>query len=96
MPPHGAKFAPWTTVRDKVGTLYLAAGTWRDAAGHEVETPQPIETGRPSAGAVVNPEGETEPATNLPRDAGMPEGGGPWEPPPVRDTGERQEGGAGG
>src|SRR3954469_19970731 len=30
MAPSDAKFSPWTSVRDREGTLYLAKGTWRD------------------------------------------------------------------
>jgi hypothetical protein len=39
VPPAGARFSPWTSVRDRAGTLYVAAGSWRDASGHEIEEP---------------------------------------------------------
>jgi hypothetical protein len=39
VPPAGASFSPWTATRGRDGTLYLAAGTWRDAQGVEVEEP---------------------------------------------------------
>src|SRR5690606_4140237 len=35
-PPAGARYAPWTTVRDEDGNLYAAAGTWRDARGAQI------------------------------------------------------------
>ena len=38
-PPSGARFAPWTTVRDVTGTLYFAAGAWRASSGAEVAEP---------------------------------------------------------
>lgn len=46
-PPSGARFAPWTTVRDRIGTLYFAGGTWRDAASAEVAEPEPLAIGGP-------------------------------------------------
>lgn len=42
VPPKGARFAPWTTVRDPRGTLYIARGTWRDDAGVPVPEPEPL------------------------------------------------------
>lgn len=63
--PPNASFAPWTSVRNARGTLYLAEGTWRDAKGAEVPAPKILKVGAPSAGAVTNPEGEViaNPAT---------------------------------
>lgn len=58
VPPPGASFAPWVTVRGAIGTLYLAEGTWRDSKGTEVPAPAILKVGTPSAGAVTNPEGE--------------------------------------
>jgi hypothetical protein len=60
IPPKDAAFAPWIAVRDKSGVLYVAAGTWRDKAGKEVEEPGALASGRPAGGSVVNPEGETQ------------------------------------
>ena len=57
-PPAGARFAPWTTVRDRTGTLYFSGGAWRDDAGNEVQEPAPLATGAATAAAVVSPEGE--------------------------------------
>ena len=56
IPPKDSKYAPWTSVRDVMGTLYVAEGKWRDAQGHELADPQPLATGRPSAGAVIDCE----------------------------------------
>lgn len=65
VPPAGASFAPWVTVRGKMGTLYLAEGTWRDAKGAELAAPAILKVGAPNAGAVTSPEGEViaNPAT---------------------------------
>ncbi|HVJ94841.1 MAG TPA: hypothetical protein VM580_33890, partial [Labilithrix sp.] len=41
VPAPGARFAPWTTVRDAAGTLYFASGRWRDPWGQELPEPQP-------------------------------------------------------
>jgi hypothetical protein len=62
VPPANASFAPWTAVRDELGNLHVAQGAWRDAKGNEVNAPKALAFGRPSAGPVVNPEGEEEPA----------------------------------
>lgn len=48
VPPKGASFAPWTTVRDDEGILYVAQGTFRDARGAALDEPDPIATGRPN------------------------------------------------
>jgi hypothetical protein len=72
-PPRHAAFAPWTTVRDANGTLYFAAGTWRDATGAEVPEPAPIASARPHRGTVVNAEGEEVPPSPI----ASPERGAP-------------------
>ncbi len=61
--PPGVAFAPWTTVRAANGTLYAAEGAFRDAKGNAIAQPAPLATGRPRGGAVVDPEGDTVPAT---------------------------------
>ncbi|HVH44521.1 MAG TPA: YXWGXW repeat-containing protein [Labilithrix sp.] len=71
-PPAGARFAPWTTVRDRVGTLYFAGGTWRNASGQEVAEPEPLAVGGPAPAAVVTPEGEeVTQGPEAPLDAGV-------------------------
>ena len=66
-PPENAKYSPWTMVRDKLGTVWVAEGKWRDKEGRELPDPAPVLVGRPSAGTIVNPEGEEVPATpNVP------------------------------
>jgi hypothetical protein len=42
VPPPDGRWSPWTTVRDANGTLYVAQGTWRNAAGVELEEPPAI------------------------------------------------------
>jgi hypothetical protein len=74
-PPPGARFAPWTTVRDRTGGLYFAEGRWRTADGSEVEEPPPpLGGGRPGTGSLVSPEGDEVPAGPKARDedAGRP------------------------
>jgi hypothetical protein len=71
IPPAGARFAPWATVRDARGTLYLARGTGRDDTGAEVPEPPPLATGVPGAAAIVSPEGKTLPTGPIvPADGG--------------------------
>lgn len=61
--PPGVAFAPWTTVRASNGVLYAAEGVFRDAKGNAIPEPAPLASGRPRGGAVVDPEGDTVPAT---------------------------------
>jgi hypothetical protein len=71
VPPPNARFAPWTSVRDRVGTLYLATGTWRDSSGNDVPEPDPVAIAHPAPAAIVNPEGEDVPrGPNVRLDAG--------------------------
>jgi len=58
VPPSGARFAPWTSVRDKNGTLFVANGVWRGADGSEVTEPPSIAKGTPRGAAVVSPDGD--------------------------------------
>lgn len=58
-PPSNASFAPWATVRDPMGSLYVAEGSWRDSKGNEVAAPAPLKVGRPSPGSITDPEGDT-------------------------------------
>jgi hypothetical protein len=75
-PPRNAKFAPWTTVRDQVGTLYVATGIWRDSKGQEVEEPAPLAIGKPSPASIVSPEGDDVPRGPLaPIDSGAARNG---------------------
>lgn len=58
VPPAGAKFAPWTAVRDPAGNLYIANGVWRDANGQEVTEPPPAGEARPRGNGVVSSDGD--------------------------------------
>jgi len=62
VPPANASFAPWTSVRDGLGSFHVAQGVWRDPQGNEVAAPKALALGMPSAGPITNPEGEEEPA----------------------------------
>lgn len=48
VPPKGASYAPWTTVRNDDGVLYVAQGAFRDGRGAEIDEPDPIASGRPN------------------------------------------------
>lgn len=61
VPPEEASYAPWTMTRDRLGNVYVAEGRWRDPRGNEVADPKPLAVGRRSAGAIVDPEGDTVP-----------------------------------
>lgn len=56
--PEGGRFAPWTYVRDRMGTLYFAAGTWRNAAGAEIPEPAPLAVAGRASATVVTPDGD--------------------------------------
>src|SRR5690349_13495185 len=58
--PPGSAYSPWTVVRDDTGTLFHAAGTWRNARGEEIPAPKAITRGESPSGDVVDPEGEME------------------------------------
>lgn len=93
-PVPNAAFAPWTTVRDAMGTLFLAKGAWRDDKGAELPDPAPIRIGLPSQGAVVDPEGEQVPSTpdQPAADKAGPDGG---IPPGALDGGAPRDDDAG-
>ncbi len=65
VPPPAARFAPWTTVRDARGTLFLAQGTWRDERGVEIAPPAALAGARPRPGTVITPEGDRVPASPI-------------------------------
>ena len=60
VPPNHARFAPWTLARGADGTLYYAAGTWRDDRHQEIAEPAPLATAKPNISDVVDPSGELE------------------------------------
>ena len=75
VPPTRAAYARRVLVRREDGKLFFAAGTWRDATGAEVQvTAEKVNRSR--SGAVVNPEGETEPTgADVQQDAGASDAG---------------------
>ncbi len=52
-PPAGARFSPWTSVRDENGTLFVAAGTWRGSNGEEIAEPGLAVIAEDAVGPVV-------------------------------------------
>lgn len=99
IPPAGARYSPWTTTRDRLGTLYFAEGRWRDAKGAELPDPKPVSLGRTRAGPVIDPEGEPTPVANVPassqgakdRDGGN-DGGPPETPSGATPSGTEPKG----
>jgi len=68
--PEQGAFSPWTTVRDREGTLYLAQGAWRGPDGRELAPPPLLRTGGARPGSITDPEGATfDPPTIV--DAGL-------------------------
>jgi hypothetical protein len=72
IPPAGASFSPWTTVRGADGTFFFAQGVWRDAHGDVVAAPPPLALGTTGATAdtVEGPKSpQLEPASAEPAPA---------------------------
>jgi hypothetical protein len=65
VPPPNAAFAPWTTVRNAEGALFVAAGAWRDHDGAEVPAPEAVAVGLATRGTTVTAEGDVEPPSPL-------------------------------
>ncbi len=62
VPPAGAQFAPWLTIRGIDGRLYMAKGVWRSADGKSnLPTPAVVVEAKGARGAVLNVDGEEEP-----------------------------------
>jgi hypothetical protein len=60
IPPEGAAYARWVSVRGNDGRLFYAPGTWRNVSGQEVAAPEPLKAAPSRAGVVVNAEDEPE------------------------------------
>jgi len=58
--PSGARFSPWAFVRAPDGTLWVAAGTWRNVNGAPVEAPRALAVASVESVEVVDAEGRTE------------------------------------
>ena len=56
VPPPGAAYSPWTTVRGTKGEFFYAPGTWRDAKGIAVADPVAITTATGAAAGSVDPD----------------------------------------
>jgi hypothetical protein len=57
-PVEGATFSPWVVVRGADGTLYVARGLWKDAAGHAIAAPPPLAIATVEAADVVDAQGD--------------------------------------
>jgi hypothetical protein len=57
-PPANARYAPWTSTRDSLGTLYVAEGQWRSPDGGALADPPPLAVARTGGGPVTDPEGD--------------------------------------
>jgi hypothetical protein len=60
VPPAGAKYSPWCTVRAPDGILYFAPAGWRDAKGQAVDEPKALAVAVVDSGVVVDPAGDME------------------------------------
>ena len=58
--PAGARFAPWTTVRDELGKVYFAGSSWRDASGSVIAAPTALAVARSSVGDIPSAAGDDE------------------------------------
>jgi hypothetical protein len=58
--PPGVTFSPWAFVRGPDGSLWVAPGVWRDAAGTPIDPPPSLAVASVETGAVVTAEGATE------------------------------------
>jgi len=73
VPPPGASFAPWTTVRTSDGTLFFAPGAWQNAKGEPIPEPKALAAARVGSSPLVGPDGEqfpTGPTIRAMADAG--------------------------
>jgi len=73
VPPKGASFAPWTTVRGRDGALYFAPGVWQNAQRQEIAEPKALAGARVGSSPLPGPEGEqfpTGPTIRVVDDAG--------------------------
>jgi hypothetical protein len=60
VPPEGALYAPWCTVRAPDGTLYFAPAAWRDKKGGDLPPPKALATAVVDSGVVVDAAGDME------------------------------------
>jgi len=84
--PPDASYSPWAFVTGGDGTMYIAAGAWRNVRGEAVTDPETPAEASPAHASVVDTEGQVEP-TGVTRsaiertdgkarlDAGAPEAG---------------------
>jgi hypothetical protein len=63
--PADAKYAPWTTVRNAAGTLFMAPGAWRNRFGVEVAEPAPLAVSKTLPGAIIDPSGAQVQASSI-------------------------------
>jgi hypothetical protein len=77
VPPHEARYAPWTEVRGPDAQLYFAPGKWVDARGEAIPEPPALATAPASRTTVFNDLGEEEDVgRDLVESGGAPRDGG--------------------
>jgi len=60
VPPAGATYSPWTSVRGENGTCYFAPGAWRDAHGVAVTEPPAAAVAGAAAGVIFDADGDVQ------------------------------------
>jgi hypothetical protein len=60
IPPKGARYSPWGSIRDREGKLYYAPGTWRSPDGRPIERVRVVASGRASEEDVIEDTGILE------------------------------------
>jgi len=77
VPPEGARFAPWTSVRGPDGKLWYAQSKWVDVRGAEIPAPKAVVEAEPSKTTVIGDFGEDEDVgRDVTEDGGAPRDGG--------------------
>lgn len=67
IPPEGALYSPWGSIRNSTGKLYYAPGTWRRPDGRPIPRVPIVAKGRASEEDVIEDEGAlVETGPNIP------------------------------
>jgi hypothetical protein len=67
VPPMGAAYSPWTSVRGTKGEFFYAPGTWRDGKGVTVTEPPALAVAAGAAAGSVDPDVDLDKPGGAPR-----------------------------